>query len=265
MKFVPNAAILIVLSTNLGGCSSEVEDAVRHELIDAGSAQFRDVERCAGDTKISRGQVNGKNRMGAYTGFEPFFYDGASVTFASSPGFERMMNRCYADLAKETAAPSENAASDGQESEPTDWVTSEDVNPVDDSRTRRATIVADEGSSSMGETISLTIRCQSNQTELYVNWSDYLGDDSHDVYDEWKKVTVRVGSESARTERWGISTDNEATFAPGPIDLIRQMAKADRLVLQATPYNESPVTAVFNLQGIGEAIAPIANECGWKI
>ncbi|MCX8474261.1 MAG: type VI secretion system-associated protein TagO [Sphingomonas sp.] len=266
MKTFLMAWVPLPLFIVLAGCQSEVEEAVKHELIDAESAQFRDVAQCSGDTQVFRGAVNAKNRMGAYTGFDPFFYDGVSVTFAGSPDFTKMMNRCYKAVAtpKESPTTSETPASESAEG--TNWVTSEDVNPVDDSKTRRATLLADEGASSMHESVSLTIRCQSNRTELYVNWNDYLGDDSGDVYEEWKKITIRIGSQEARTERWGISTDSEATFAPSsPVALIQKMAKVDRLVLQTTPYNESPVTAVFNLKGIEKAVSPIAEGCGWKL
>ncbi|CAN7265223.1 hypothetical protein [Caulobacter sp. LjRoot300] len=125
--------------------------------------------------------------------------------------------------------------------------------------------IAEEGAASGGEPITLTIRCQSNKTELYVNWNDYLGDDSHDVYNDWKQVIVRVGTAEATTQRWGISTDSNATFAPGsPVALIQKMGKADRLVLQTTPYNENPVTAVFKLNGMDIATKQLGESCSWK-
>lgn len=250
----------------VAGCNSHVEDAVRHELIDPDSAQFRDVKRCTADRDVYKGEVNAKNRMGAYTGFEPFFYDGVTVAFAgSATGFTALMNRCYEGQSAD-AGGKDVASADGTaaESKKGDWITSDDVNPVDDSATRRAFLVADEGTSARGESVTMTIRCQSNKTELYVNWQDYLGDDSHDVYSDWKLVTQRVGEAKAKTVRWDISTDNNATFARSPIGLIKEMLKADRLVLQTTPYNENPTTAVFKLEGMKEAISPIAKECGWS-
>lgn len=255
-------ALLVVAGVTLGGCQSKVEEAVKNELIDGASAKFEDVKQCSGDKSIYAGQVNAKNRMGAYVGFKPFFYDGSVVSFAENDKFLELMNRCYS---KENNILG-NGDKDSKSKDETDWSTSEDINPVDDSKTRRATLVASEGASSMDDPVTLTIRCQSNKTELYVNWNDYLGDDSHDVYDDWKNVTVRIGENKAQQQRWGISTDSKATFAPGsPVNIIKQMVKADRLVLQTTPYNENPVTAVFNLKGIMQAVTPIAKECGWEL
>jgi hypothetical protein len=247
----------------LAGCENKVQEAVKRELIDGTSAQFSDIQRCSGDSTIYTGKVNAKNRMGAYVGFEPFFFDGASVTFAANPEFMTAMNKCYATGAK---LASGTPAVETKPSLMGAWTTTEDVNPVDDSKTHYASLIAEEGSTSRGEPITLTIRCQSNKTEFYVNWNDYLGDDSQDVYNDWKRVIVRVGTAEANTQRWGISTDSNATFAPGsPVGLIQKMGKADRLVLQTTPYNENPITAVFQLKGMDVATKGLAESCGWKL
>jgi hypothetical protein len=263
MKSRRQLAALCVAALGLTGCENKVEEAVKRDLMDGVSAQFRDVQRCPNETSIYKGEVNAKNRMGAYTGYEPFFYDGVSVTFVGSSDFGKVLKRCYGKFAEgiddSSGATGANAALGA-------WTTHETVNPVDDSKTRLASLTASEGTSSTGDPVVLTIRCQSNKTELYVNWNDYLGDDSHDVYAEWKRVTVRVGAAPAATQRWGVSTDSNATFTPGsPVELIKRMAKADRLVLQTTPYNENPVTAVFPLKGIDVAVKSLAEGCGWKL
>ena len=55
------------------GCDnrSDMEEAVAYDLIDPSSAQFREVRQTDDGTWC--GQVNGKNRMGAYTGYNDFF------------------------------------------------------------------------------------------------------------------------------------------------------------------------------------------------
>lgn len=57
----------------LGGCSNptqNAQDAVAYNLLDPDSAKFREVRTT--DTGAVCGQVNGKNRMGAYVGFKDF-------------------------------------------------------------------------------------------------------------------------------------------------------------------------------------------------
>lgn len=78
---------LLVAAALLAGCQwipgakahtiREAERAVAYQLTDSGSAQFRDerVTAFAGAHPIVCGEVNGKNRLGAYAGFTPFAYE----------------------------------------------------------------------------------------------------------------------------------------------------------------------------------------------
>jgi hypothetical protein len=77
---------ILAVALLLGGCQfipgsdeAEISDArqrVTHDLLDADSAKFRDervVKRPSGD--LVCGEVNSKNRMGAYVGFAPYAFD----------------------------------------------------------------------------------------------------------------------------------------------------------------------------------------------
>lgn len=183
---------------------------------------------------------------------------------------------CYDKLAK--ALPSVTPLSeqiadalDKPETKPVDpnaisaWSVSKTTNPVDDTPTVVAVLAATEGRSKWGEVVTLFARCRSNTTELYVDWGDYLGNDG-DIYNNFKRVTVRVGASAARKERWSLSTDSKATFAPSWAgSLMRELVTADRLVLQTVPFNESPTTAIFDLAGAKDALGQIAETCQWQI
>jgi type VI secretion system VasI family protein len=146
---------------------------------------------------------------------------------------------------------------DGTPSTPS-WQLSQSTNPIDDSPSVVLTLPASSGRSRMGEPPTLVLRCSRNQTDVYVNWSDYMG--SEEV-----SVTTRVGKGAARTRTWNTSTDNVATFYPGrPVEFIKELMSVDTLVLRATPYGESPITAVFEVRGLTEKAAPLQAACGWK-
>ena len=118
-------------------------------------------------------------------------------------------------------------------------------------------MTADSGNSRFGKRVFLILRCKSNKTELYIIWNDYLGNESD--------VLTRVGKAKATTRRWSLSTDSQSTFYPeSPISFIKRLSASNTLVAQVTPYNESPVTAVFKLAGLGNAIAPLQQTCHWK-
>ena len=258
---------VLAVSLTLAACSNPTEDAVRATLIDPESGEFRDVEKCQGDSSIWRGEVNGKNRMGAYTGFSPFFYDGASVVFVDDGGrFDAQMDRCYSHLEeKDEAEASTKSGGDAKAEGPGSWRVSEDINPLDDSKTVVASLSAIEGASRFDGPYTFIARCDSNTTEVYVIWHDYLGDDSRNLYEDWKYVEVRIGEAQAERQRWGVSTDKQATFAPDSISLLRSLITVDRLVLQTTPYNEAPQTAIFDLTGVETAVGRVAETCNWDL
>lgn len=145
------------------------------------------------------------------------------------------------------------------------WRVRRKTNPIDDTLTVTLSLVAETGTSRSGDPVTFIARCKSNTTEAYVVWGDFLGDDSGDVYSEWKRVTVRVGAEQAREERWGVSTDRNATFTPSWAgNLLKELLDEDRLVLQTIPYGESPNTAIFDVSGLRVVLGELAQTCNWS-
>lgn len=248
---------VIILGLFLSGCdgsgltigeSAAVQKEIKQTLAVPESARFSDFRKCPNDNEMWTGNLDAQNRMGVYTGPEPFFFKDGVLTSVSDRRFIKAMNSCY-----------------GSKNET--WHSSSSTNPLDDSKIVVATGDADvDLTTGTEKTIKLTIRCQSGKTEMWIAWDDYLGDDSNDIYNEWKMVTVRVGTEKARNERWDLSTDGVATFAPGsPIPLIRQMTKSEQIVFKTIPYSANPVVATFKLDGFGKAVEPVAKQCGWSL
>lgn len=185
----------------------------------------------------------------------------SALTKCSSIKANMARLHCYDKLAnpngKQATPPPRPSAQPARHSvEKGKWEVKIDKNPVDDSQTVTLALVADEGKSSFQQPVVLLIRCKSNTTELFISWNDYLGNEA--------EVLTRVGTAPASTMTWSLSTDSQATFYPrSPITFIKSFMGADRLVAQVTPYNESPVTAIFDLKGLTGAIAPLRKTCNW--
>lgn len=136
------------------------------------------------------------------------------------------------------------------------WQVQSKVNPIDDSKTVVLMLESDGAKSKWDQPVLLIIRCQSNTTNFYIGWGDYLGSEAY--------VLTRVGNKEAKKTAWSLSTDKKATFYPGsPIGFIKELMETDKFVAQITPYNESPVTAVFDISGLSEAIVPLRETCSW--
>ncbi len=161
---------------------------------------------------------------------------------------------CFDNLAQEKNL-------DGRQLQPTSiagkgkWNVSVDVNPIDDSKTVTLVLDADSGRNRWGNPVYLVARCKSNTTDLYIGWNDYLGSEAD--------VLTRVGDNKAITQRWSMSTDKKATFHRKPIPFLKEMLTSSKMVAQVTPYNESPVTAIFNTSGLENAIKPLRETCSW--
>lgn len=110
---------------------------------------------------------------------------------------------CFDNLAKKKNL-------DGRQVQPTSiegkgkWKVSVDVNPIDDSKTVTLDLEADSGKNRWGHPVFLVARCESNSTDLYIGWNDYLGSEAD--------VLTRVGDNKAVTQRWIMSTDKRHLF-----------------------------------------------------
>lgn len=135
------------------------------------------------------------------------------------------------------------------------WKLQMDTNPVDDTKTVVLTIEENSNRGRWDKPIVMVLKCQSDTTEMYVKWNDYLG--------KRAKVLTRIGSSPPETSEWGLSPARRTTFRQEPINFIKRMLKADRFVAQVTPYSENTVTAVFDTKGLKTAIAPLREACHW--
>lgn len=230
------------------GEAADVESEIKALLTVPGTARITDLERCSGDQSMWTGKLDAQNRMGMYSGPQPFFYKSFVLTTVTDKAFNQKTDACYG----RTDAT---------------WYATDFVDPIDDSKTYMAFGEADvELSSGTDDVITMRVRCQSGETQMWVDWGKYLGNDSGDHNAPFKSVTVRIDKEKAKVERWDVSTDDRATFAPGsPVGLLRRMANADKVIFQTTPYREPPITATFKTAGFSKAIEPISKNCGWQI
>jgi type VI secretion system protein VasI len=161
---------------------------------------------------------------------------------------------CYDEIAKINNLTSPQTQTTNEPSN-SKWVVTSNTNPVDDTKTAVAMLVADAGASKWGNQITFIARCKSGSTEVFINWYDYLGSEA--------TVLTRVGNEKAKTSEWDLSSDSKASFAPQPVKLLKAMQTSNKFLAQITPYNESPVTAIFDTTGFDNAIKPLRELCKW--
>lgn len=134
------------------------------------------------------------------------------------------------------------------------WRITNTVNPLTDEARVVLSLTADEGNSVLN-TRRLILRCDSGQTDAYISWGDYLGDNG--------RVTYRIGQAEPVDRILNLSNDNTATFISPASNFIVSLMRANRFVARITPYNDSPVTAVFNTTGLSDAVMDLRRACNW--
>jgi type VI secretion system protein VasI len=139
-----------------------------------------------------------------------------------------------------------------------DWSVNVTKNPLNDTTTIIAMSVASSGSTQMGGKPSLMVRCLDGVIEVFVNWKTFMGSQGG------QEVVTRVGDTPAVTSMWGRSTDNRATFHPNSAAFLRAAERQQRVVVRSEPYNESPVTAVFDTAGLHDVLTSFNPACSWK-
>jgi type VI secretion system protein VasI len=147
------------------------------------------------------------------------------------------------------------------------WVVTEDVSPIDDSKTVMLTLDADTPIQvRYGEkTPYLVIRCKEKITEMYIGFDTFLG--SNTIY-----PTTRIDSEKAVSNmKWSIATNHSSMFYHSSnnktsvkiTDFLKNLQTKNKYFVQVTPYSENPVNTTFTITGLDEAIKPLRAACGW--
>jgi len=142
------------------------------------------------------------------------------------------------------------------------WIKTQTVSEFDDSRNVYLTLNADFPVAGRygAVTPTLVVRCRESTTSAIIDWKQYLGLDE-------TTVEYRVDDAPARTQRWGISTNNESAglwYGGSAIPFAKSIAEANRLVARVTPYGENTVAATFTVAGLGRELSEVAEACGWS-
>lgn len=110
-------------------------------------------------------------------------------------------------------------------------------------------------------TPSLTLRCQENRTQLYLDIDGMFDVTGYDGV----RIRWRLDSDAAVSEIWSESTDMKAAFSPRAIAMARKMRGGERLLVEFIPYRQSPEISEFLLHGLEVHLPALAETCGWRL
>jgi len=137
------------------------------------------------------------------------------------------------------------------------WTANVKTDPITDEKIVIAQLRSNEFQESYKNRTVLLVRCDNRKIDTYVAFDNYLGNKSI-------SVTSRVDKDKPERKNWELSTNNQAAFYPrGNKELLTRLFAAEKFVVRATPYNESPMTLIFDVKGIYNVLEPHQNTCDW--
>ena len=106
---------------------------------------------------------------------------------------------------------------------------------------------------------TLVVRCMDKRTDVFVYTESAARIEEQD---ENHTVRVALDGQAGTHERWPDSVEHDALFAPDGQAMARRLLSARQMRFTFSPHNAAPVTATFEVAGLGELLAPIAKRCG---
>lgn len=140
--------------------------------------------------------------------------------------------------------------------------------PITGQTVHKLSIRSDRGLNGRGDPIILEMSCDSTKPgtyDLVLRWEDFLESSN-------PSVTTRLGQTPSVTEEWDTDRSRESSiFTDTPEGYTKQslmetlVSEVERgnpsIVFRATPYNDDPITAVFDFTGFLDVIAPMRESC----
>jgi len=139
------------------------------------------------------------------------------------------------------------------------WIVEVEVNPLTDEQEIYLWTYCEDyresGLSSDMKTLAIRFR---GEPELYVVWNEDLGDNT--------LIRYRFDKGEIYEDFWDQSMDHEALFCPTSNikDFIKKAIYAQKLIVGISPKYKIEQTAVFDLEGLKEAITPYLADFGWE-
>lgn len=141
-----------------------------------------------------------------------------------------------------------------------EWRSGEHKDPMDDKVTNTLIRGADEEIRISYGTVrpNLVFRCSNSKIEGYVDVDTSV---DYDYSSNRTQVRLRFDDGQAVTERWAVSSDREAVFAPNATKLLEQLAAAERMRIEVKFIGGSTGVATFTSGDLKEKSGAFLAKC----
>lgn len=174
---------------------------------------------------------------------------------------------------------SSNSAEDGSAVAAGKWRMSESRSPMDDSLTVITSLDSEDNITGPVQSTrpTLIVRCKGKNTDVYLVTGVAASIERSMIGDlkSYHTVRLRLDQADATVTAWDDSTDRRTLFLRSltldpmsyhdSIPFAKQLARANTLIIEFTPFDSPPATIRFDLRGGEQHIKRVAEACGWSL
>jgi hypothetical protein len=144
------------------------------------------------------------------------------------------------------------------------WDVTAKSDPMDGAKETSLTLQSEDKVSGLigSHNAYLAVRCGKGKVEAYV---DVGGPLQHEYGSDGYSVRIKFDDGPPAKSRWTASTDSRALFAPKSGELVKRLEDATVFLFEFTPFQQRETAIRFNVAGLREKLAPIAQTCGHGI
>jgi invasion protein IalB len=135
-----------------------------------------------------------------------------------------------------------------------DWKVNEVTDPMTDKKVVLLMVQSREDSVTFG------LNCQQSNGSVGVVWGRFLGGDELDGI-EYKSVTYRIDDNKPVEDTWQVMEDRTTTRVIDGPAFIKEVRAGSRLAIKISPYQEMPLTVVFDTHGLTEMLTAHQKDC----
>lgn len=145
------------------------------------------------------------------------------------------------------------------------WRVSKETSAMTDDTSVFLTVISDNevrGRYDNSGPALLVLRCRENTTSALFTFNGHFMSDIQGK----GKIEYRLDDHRMTSIYATVSNDNEALglWSGGKaIPWIKKLLSKEQLIVRATPYSESSVTATFDIRGIDNVIGDLRETCNW--
>jgi type VI secretion system protein VasI len=134
------------------------------------------------------------------------------------------------------------------------WTVEFRVDPLTDVRSARAVLPALEGKGVDDVPVQFILECQEGRTTVLLDWAQTVGDGN--------TIVLRLDGDEPQNTFWDMARNRTtARYRSDGAPLARAIAPRRRMVARVTPSGREPVTTIFELTGMPEALLPVQEAC----